>query len=481
MNPFDNRLFKELWFDMAKGNSEARDNLIAENPPTLDQIIDFVADVKSGKDLIEKLYFVYRTESIAGLIGWLVKPGNFGIGGVLKLDFYTKLIKATESTYKNHLFPFLPKQLQTDDLLKDYLLDKNVKDTRITNFHGDKLQTSTLEWLIDNALSTIPDWKKEWWTPELKQKAIQRESAVIAFMPPDLLDENELREFLIKDGVKNRSYMRQFWSNLSNKYRMDPEIFGRWLSLNGGLTNNYNEIKDKDYFTLEGLKWYFKVVENLGYGDWKYVKKEWKKDLIDAAMPKVMGAIAIDPDVELTDEIIDKTLKNPSNEVRKAKMLYRLFTENRLNEEYIKKIKPSFYGLDGLYEIEKNDLMKNEDVMSFIIKSRDLDLLNTKSKWPKGLKMKREYFIDIAIALEFSKPKIKARFSNIFVEDDYIWIYFESNKQDKVISKKIKLLLQFLLTEKVIKIAPEMLDLLNNSDATATYDSFKAASDIFLF
>lgn len=481
MNPFDDNLFSKLWNDGSKGNIAARDKIIEENRPTLDQVVNFVADVSNGKDLIEKLYFIYRTESISNLIGWIVKPNNFGIGGVLRLEFYSKLIKATESTFKNQLFPFLPKQLQTDELLKDYIQDKNIKDTRITNFHGNKLKTETLEWLIDNALSTIQDWKKDWWTKDLRDRALKRDSAALTFIPEDLFTRSDLVNFLVNDGVKKRSYMRQFWSNISDKYKKDPEIFGRWLALNGGLTNNFDTIKNTEYYTLEGLKWYFKVINDTTYGDWKFIKKEWKQDLIDVAMPEVMGAIAIDPDVELTDEIIDKTLKNPLNEVRKARIILRLFNEKRLTTEYIEKIKPTFYGLEGLAESERTELFKNENIMDFIIKSRDLDLLNTKSKWPKGLKMKREYFIDIAIALEFSKPKIKARFSNIFVEDDYIWIYFESNKQDKVISKKIKLLLQFLLTEKVIKIAPEMLDLLNNSDATTTYDSFKAAIDIFLF
>jgi hypothetical protein len=38
---------------------------------------------------------------------------------------------------------------------------------------------------------------------------------------------------------------------------MDSEIFGLWLSLNGGLEHNVNNLANKPYLTLDGLKWYF--------------------------------------------------------------------------------------------------------------------------------------------------------------------------------------------------------------------------------
>lgn len=476
MNPFDDDLFKISW----KENNLEREKLLLKNPPNIDQIVEFISNSKDGKEFISKLYHVYEYEVINKNIGWDVKPNHFGVGGFLKHIFYKKLLAATEKTFKNNLFPFLPKELQTDELLIDYLSDKKIDDKKIKNYHGDKLKTSTLEWLLDNAISTIVDWNEDWWTDELKQKAIEKNSAAAAFIPDKMFTRDEILNFLKNDGEKNKSYMSRFWNKLTEKNRMDSEIFGLWLSLNGGLEYNVNNLANKPYLTLDGLKWYFKYLTKESPGDWRFIKKSWKMDLLDLALPKAGGVIALDKQIDLTDHIMDKTLKYTISDFKKAKVLYRLFEEKRLNKQYIEKIKPTFYGVSSLTSLEKLSLVENVDLIDYFVKNRDSEFLSKKINWPKNIKIKKEYFIDIAIALNFDKVKIQGRFdkSNLS-DDDYIWIYFEINKLNSQVYKKIKILIDYLISYKIINVSEQTLELLSKTDKNVTYEDFKIMSSIF--
>ncbi len=480
ISPFDNILFK-YWNTGPKEDDIKRAEFLKANPPSIQQIVEWVADIDSGRDVVDKLYYVYGTEALHSLIGWHVQPGNFGVGGLLKLPFYEKLIQALDPKYFNHLFPFLPKELQTDEMLISFVQDKNVKDNRIGNYHGDTLKTSTLEWLIDNALSTVPQWKKEWWTPALKARAIAKDTASIAYMPNDIYDKEEIRQFLIKDGLKSRSHIRELWYNLPESFKMDPEIFARWLILNGGLANNFNEINGKKFFNLEGMKMYFKLLTAPVFGEWKFIRKDWKKDLIDVAIPMSFGAVALDPDIPLTDEILDKTLNSQLNEMRKARIAHRLQKESRLTKELIKRMKLKYSGIGSLTDNELYDLYQNSDIIDHLIEIKDEEFLHTKTNWPKGVKIKREYFINMVIALNYSKAKITSRFKGVFTEDDYVWIYFESNKLEKKTAQKIKTVLSNMNQDGLVKVSKETLKLLSETDETSTYDAFKAATDIFLF
>jgi hypothetical protein len=203
-------------------------------------------------------------------------------------------------------------------------------------------------------------------------------------------------------------------------------------------------------------------------------------DLLDLALPKVGGVIALDKHIELTDYVIDQTLKYTISDFKKAKVLYRLFEEKRLNKPYIEKIKPTFYGVSSLTSLEKLSLIENADLVDYFVKNRDSEFLSKKINWPKNIKIKKDHFIDIAIALNFDKVKIQSRFdkSNLS-DDDYIWIYFEINKLNSQVYKKIKILLDYLISYKIINVSEQTLELLSKTDKNVTYEDFKIMSSIF--
>jgi len=277
MNPFKEDVFNKHWGDESKENKAAQEEVIKKNKPTLDQVVEFVADVSLGEKIVSKLYFIYKFLPISNDIGWFKKPDNdYGIGGFLKLDFYKKLLDATQ--FKNDLFPFLPGEIQDDEMLIDYLSSRPTKGTpSVSNYHGKQPKTSTLEWMIDNKINTIPNWKPEWWTPKLKTRVVKEEPFAIAYIPEDLLTKAEIKNYLKEYGKESAQYMTQFWSKIPESFKKDPEIFALWLSLSGGLREKYKNIYTEDYYTFEGVKKYFEIQKGNIFSSWKFVKTEWKE------------------------------------------------------------------------------------------------------------------------------------------------------------------------------------------------------------
>ena len=64
-------------------------------------------------------------------------------------------------------------------------------------------------------------------------------------------------------------------------------------------------------------------------------------------------------------------------------------------------------------------------------------------------------------------------------DDDYIWIYFEINKLNSQVYKKIKILIDYLISYKIINVSEQTLELLSKTDKNVTYEDFKIMSSIF--
>ena len=218
MNPFKNKIFEIAQFKSAELNKE-REEYLKDKDFNVDDLVEWFMDLypvlPSLRTMIDQLYYVYATKTITDKIG-MSKPHTVGtVGGFLKEDFYTKLYNKLPKEGKAQLFAFMPGSVQTDDMLINYL--ENVPDGgsgSISNFYGEKLKHSTLSYLIDNRLSSVKDWKPEWWTPSLKKQAIEKEPFIIAFIPEHLNSKNEIKQFLKEHGSKNQKYMTQFWNNL---------------------------------------------------------------------------------------------------------------------------------------------------------------------------------------------------------------------------------------------------------------------------
>lgn len=480
MNPLKDEIFVNKWNIRSETITKEQEELVKDNKPTLDQVVEFVADSDNSSILIDKLYFIYTFLPISNHIGWYEKPDSMGIGGFLKLEFYNKLLQAVPK-YESKIFSYLPTPLQTEDMLINYLKNHISPGTpSLNNYHGDKLKTSTLEWIIDNKLGLIREFKPEWWTPKLKTRAIKIDTAAIMFIPEDLLTKTEIIDYL-KNGNKN--YLNQFWRSIPDTFKKDPEIFARWLALNGGLSDQYKHIYTTEFYTLENIKKYYELTELPKNGDWKLIKKEWKHDLIDVALPKVGGAIALDTDIELTNSILDRTIKSKRmTDFTKAKIAKRLDDEGRLTSEIVEKLQLNYWGIDSLMETDSKKLLKNDNVLDYLVKIKDPEFLRKKTNWPKGKKIKKEHVIDLIIGLQFKYEKCKQRLIGL-TEDDYVWVFFKAGEEfDIHTAKKIRYLLKYLVDQKNISISEQTLNILDEmKDTNATYDSFKSATDIFMF
>lgn len=488
-NPFDDQLFKYFWDDESNYNTSRRKEILSENPPTIEQIVDFVIDVKIDKDIINKLYFIYRLREISDKIGWETEPSEYGIGGYLKSYFYEKILKKLGTDARDSLFSYLPDDLQTDDRLLSYL--SNTTNPSLKNYHNDKISPKVLEWVIDNKLKLINDFKKEWWTPKLKTKAIEKNPDAIAFIPENLLTKAEIKNYLKNNQKSSSRFMETFWKLIPDSFKNDSEIFSLWLYNIGDLKDQYPNIKDKEYYNIENVKKYFEMANGRNLKrSWDVIESDWKKDkeLINLAIPVTAGAVAIDTEVDLTDDIIERTTAGVLPNEMRARVAIRLLNENRLTKELVEKLRLDYWGIDGLMTKDITQLLSDDNVLDHLIKNRDSDFLARKTNWPKSKPIKREHIVDIILTIDGASTKSKTRFKGMS-EDDWLWAYFdmiERKRTGKITKDEYDTVSWSLNHQAVNKIftidkPKELLTLVKDMGDETTYDSYKAAQDIFIF
>lgn len=480
MNPFDNDIFKFFWDNNTSYNENRRKEVLAENPPEINHVADFVSDSENATQMIDKLYFIYRSE-VPKYIGWFKNPThNNGIGGYLPIEFYEDLYKKT--SYKSELFPLLPGEAQTDEMLKDYL--NNGKDPKINNFHKDSLSNDILKFIIQKHIFQIKFFKDEWWTEESKKITVNEVPFAITFIPERLLKNKDLLDYLINYGENQAKtgFLREFWVKIPKKFKEDPEIFGRWLALiDGGLVSQYKNLYSEPYYTLEGLKVFFREAKIVAFQTWALVKPLWKQELVDIALPKVHGAIAVDNDIELTDDILKETMKYTLSETTRSQIALRLHKENRLTKELIKHLKLTYFGIENLEKKDKESLMYDENIVDSLVERGDTYFLKNKSNWPVNMKIKKEHVIPIMLTLNNSYSRVKSRLLDVLSDENiFIWVYFEAAKSSY--KTEIRNTLNLMEIKKDIIINPNTLELIEKIiKVKGTFEDFISVENIFLF
>ena len=486
MNPFKNKIFEIAQFKSAELNKE-REEYLKDKDFVVDDLVEWFMDLypvlPSSRTMIDQLYYVYATKTITDKIG-MSKPHTVGtVGGFLKEDFYTKLYNKLPKEGKAQLFAYMPGSVQTDDMLINYL--ENVPDGgsgSISNFRGEKLKHSTLSYLIDNRLSSVKDWKPEWWTPSLKKQAIEKEPFIIAFIPENLNSKNEIKQFLKEHGSKNQKYMTQFWINLPESYKLDPEIFAMWLISAGGLQPNKVIATKSPYYTKEAMYQYFKLIQTNSNYEWNSLPNEWKPFLLEVAIDTATGAIANDLEVDLTNSLIKRVLTFPMRDNDKAFFAVRLQKMGLLTKELIEKLDLNWWGVDHLYGADKKTLIDDTTlVIDYLIKKKDKDFLAKKDNWPKKRKISREDLMDIIIGLNCSYIKIKSRINVRFTEDDYVWLWLEANKYVDKLRIRDEVLGRLVKDNYIPGLSTYTINLLDQLGPDATYEQYKLATDIFIF
>jgi hypothetical protein len=480
MNPFENEIFINLSKQSTIDKSEI-EKIISITPPTFNQILDFILDSPNGQKLIEKLYFVYQTPPIANIIGWFKFPDINGIGGFLNLEFYDRLY--TKTDFKNGLFPFLPGEVQTEKRLISYLQQNS--SNFLSNYHGEKPSTKTLEWLITNQIYQIKYFHTDWWDKSLKEQVLKLDLNSIIFLPENLLTRSEIIDYLKNTDKKTYNILRLFWSQLSTTFKADPEIFALWLISSGGLSENFNLINSQPYYTIDAIKKYFELTPNVNSDDWSFIDPRWKSQLVDVAFSKTGIAIALDKDIELTDKIVKYVLETPPkilNISPKARFILRLFRGNMLTKEILEKLNISYIAINTLPGNVEDELLSNSLILDFLVKNHDVAFFKVKSNWPKGIKVQKYHIIDIMQALNFNYQKIKSRIVNLST-DDWLWLHFEANLYPPKIKTSINSILNNLIDDNVVTIPKSTMDFVETVDKSgkATYEKFKKLSNVLAF
>lgn len=483
MNPFLDKVFAIDQFSSKELDVE-REDFLKDKTFTEDDVVEWFIK-NSNESLVDRLYYVYGFKAINSEIGWYQKPKYGIVGGYLSISFYEKLHKQLNSAGQAIIFSYLPDKVQTDEMLIHYL--NNVPKTSsgsIVNFKGDKLKKSTLEWLIDEKISTIKDWKPEWWTPDLRDRAVSKDFLSLAFVPERLLDLKEFKKML-KDYDAKQNFNIAFWKRLPEKFKMDPELFGIWLVLNGGLKANYKYVYTESYFNLEGMKQYFKMLpeQTATKEDWYLLKSEWKPVILKEYLSKVNNRILFDDEVELTDTLIDELLNLPMFSATKRQLIKRLAEIKKLTFQIIKKLNISWRDFDNGDTSENNKLLKNNpDLLDYFVNERrDAQFLANKTNWPKYTSLKKEHLLSIIIALDNNYNKIKTKINKTLDENDYAYVYLEANDWSN--TKEIREVIDRLFDEGFGHISKDVKDLIHQlgTDKASRYNSFINASQLFLF
>lgn len=458
-------------------------NIIKKNKFSIEDVVGWFKELEdkypSEKDIVEHLYYIYTFLEISNIIGWSKKPNDIGIGGYLNLEFYKKLITTLSEKSQNNLFAYLPGELQTDELLINYMkYTPKHGSGSIVNFNGDKLKTSTLEWLIDNKLGSIKEWKPTWWTKELKERAIKQEDIAIVFIPEKFITPKEVSTIFAN---QTKPIAEHFFKALPESFQNDISIFVNYVITKGGLGKSYREFYTKPIWTKDMAIEYFKITPLKQANDWDIIKDSWKTpELIDLAILKCPLQIALDENLTLTDEQMDKIIDNTTMITSKAYLANKLNNDGKLTMDIIKRLDLQWAGIESLPSSkDTNNLLKNDDVLFYLVSNNDEQFLSKKTNWPSSKPLTKELLIYLIVNMLYSK--LKTRIPYGFEDDDYVYIYLKANEFENIKKTKIRSVLNLLATDRLIVVSPETIELLKSLGDDVTYESYSTALDIFVF
>lgn len=457
--------------------------IIKKSKFSIDDVVAWFKELEdtypTEKDLVEHLYYVYTFPEISNIIGWSKKPNDIGIGGYLNLDFYKKLLISLSEKSINNLFAYLPGELQTDELLINYMkYTPKHGSGSIVNFSGDNLKTSTLEWLIDNKLGSIRDWKPSWWTKDLKDRAIKKEDIAIVFIPEKFITPKEVATIFAN---QTKPIADHFFKALPESFQNNIPIFVNYIITRGGLNKNYRDFYNKPIWSKEMALEYFKKTPLRNSNDWNMVQDNWKtQDLIDAAILKCPLQIALDETLTLSDEELDKIIDNTYLITDKAYLANKLNNDGKLTKEMIERLHLAWAGIESLPSSKDvNNLMKNDDVLFYLVSNGDDQFLSKKTNWPSSKRVTPDLLIYLILNLFYDK--LKKRITDSFNDDDYVYMYLKANEFEKVKKIKIRTILKKLVDDGLISVEQETVTMVDNLGEDATYEGYKTALDIFIF
>lgn len=453
--------------------------IIKKSKFSIDDVVSWFKELEdkylTEKDIVEHLYYVYTFPEISNVIGWSKKPNDIGIGGYLNLDFYKKLLISLSEKSQNNLFAYLPGELQSDELLINYMkYTPKHGSGSIVNFNGDKLKTSTLKWLIDNKLGSIKKWKPAWWTPELKERAIKQEDIAIVFIPEKFITPQEVATIFAN---QTKPIADHFFKALPESFQNNIPIFVNYIITRGGLNKNYREFYDKPIWSKEMALEYFKKTPLRNANDWDMIVDSWKTpELIEFAIKKCPLQIALDETLTLTDDQLDEIINNTYLITDKAYLANKLNNDGKLTMDIIKRLDLQWAGIESL---PRNNLMKNDDVLFYLVSNNDDQFLSKKTNWPSSKRVTPDLLIYLILNLFYDK--LKKRITDSFNDDDYVYMYLKANEFEKIKKIKIRSILKKLVDDGLISVEQETVTMVDNLGEDATYEGYKTAIDIFIF
>lgn len=493
MNPFfDNLFISDIGdaFDNKILNGK-REEFIKKHKFGMNDLVAWFDKIdeqsKDKKIIIDALYFCYKSETITKTIGMSEPhPEGLPVGGYLDYAFYKKLWRVLSEAAKIEIFPYLPGKVQTDDMLQFYFENaiKYNKRPEINNYHGPKPSKKVLEWLVENAIGTIRNWKKEWWDEDLKYKVISKEPTAIFYLPENMLSIQEIRDFLKEHGKTQSRYISSLYNALSESFKEDPEIIARFWHLSGGLKD-----LSRNYFNIWTYEQVLKYLElypeySLSRTDWKSFPDKFKdKKFIDAAIKsrKLAESILLDESISLSTEQIKELLVQPMSDADRARVFIK-YKGKIPKKELLDLVGVNFAGIDYLPNKERREIM-DEDMVNHLLDTNDPLFLRKKTNWPKDIDATNDMILKF-IVNDLNATKIKSRI-DFLNEDDYIYLILEwRNKYSKMTQYSTS------YGEKIIndifksgygEVSEEIKKLVDEAEPNTTYKAFKDALNLFIF
>jgi len=496
MNPFLDKVFEEPKFQSSELN-KTREKFLQDKDFDVNDLVDWFVYMEprlpTPNDIITQLYYVYRTKIITNKIGMSKPHTAADVGGFLVEEFYTKLYKQLSTDTQAEIFPFMPGNTQTDEMLLNYL--KNTPKSgsgSVRNYHGEKLKTSTLEWLIDNRIGSVRDWKPDWWTPKLKTKAIKKEPFVIAYIPESLLTKAEVRNYLKEAGDTIKSNIHQFYKALPETFQMDPDILALTINMTDGLSSIKNLRSDGSSIlgkmTEEHYLKYFKYFNTSHngtrnrYGVWRLIPEKFRTPkVLEAALGirQVATEVFLDDETELSNSQIETFLNSfIASPADRARIALKLKKMGKLDKETLEQVSPEFNGIDYLSKKESSELM-DSDMVDYLLDKDDPDFLSKKTNWPKNVEVTNRQMAKMSYTLSWAK--LKSRVFRRFTEDDYVEMFYIVRELSGKMYGEPYDGLDKLVDNGYIDVSEETIKMINSMGKDGSYEGWKAAKDMFLF
>ena len=495
MNPFLEKPFLN-WSQIGKSDAEVRNKqhrILRKSDFDFDDLVElFLYFEKKGKfnnsgNLGALLYYFYNDSYVTSKLEYKPNSSKY-LAGRFGDAFYNKLNSVLNDRSKAFLFDYLPPNLQSDDLLKNYF--KNNIEASFSNFkRAKKPSEKVIEELLDIAfVPVVRSLPKSYWTKKLKEKVLKKDKIGLIYMSEKVITKKEVIDFLRTEPKAKDMYNQLFRnSSFPKVFQEDQEIRAEFILLQKSprdiSLDFYSECTYDFYkYYLEHVK---PTLSNNKFLDLipTNIMDNTLKDLAIKKLPyEALVSLR-----DLSKEQL-KALYNSAKNIRVGNRSIIVQLINTMKQNNLFKLdmlhdfdEVTFKDLE--WTLSDGDLKKfmTPDVVDYYFKQEDEDFFKTKKSMKfAGTLNKEKLYI---LLKNLSYAKLKSRINFRVTDDDFAYLYL-TTRTDKINEKTRHIMMNNLvrlLADGYINISDTIKDDLDDLPLETTFSGWKAAKDIFLF